>query len=131
LVTEAQSTLDKGDSDRAGVLLSEAVALGVELPGAAALQKRIDKQKSRGSKKQPVSAPAAGPVVVQTTRRMSPAIWLGIVIGVIGVGLLVWLLLPKGARYEEQIAAATSSLEQKQFAQAVQTLQQIPSSSPL
>ena len=61
----------------------------------------------------------------------SPAMWLGVFIGIIAIGLLIWVLIPKSPSYDQQIASGRSLLEQKQFEEARDVLQQIPSNSAL
>jgi serine/threonine protein kinase len=70
----------------------------------------------------PLSKPVSGSLV-----RKAAVALLGLVV----VGFIVWGLLPKSVNYDQQLAAAKSFLEQKDFGKAKEALQQIPSTSPL
>jgi hypothetical protein len=131
LVTEAQTALKTGDADRAGVLLAEAVTLGLASPATIAMQKRIDKQQRRLRKNLPAVASVPDVPSSQRARVPRPVIWLGITIGAIGVGLLIWTLVPKGPQYQEQIASARSYLDRNEFDKVAGALQSIPPNSPL
>jgi tetratricopeptide (TPR) repeat protein len=136
LLAEVQNALEKGDPERAGALLTEATTLGLELPGAVGLRSKIEKQRKALSKKQPVGTAqqvpsVSAPVVAQRARVPQAAIWIGVLVAALGIGLMVWLFSPRSPGYEQQIADARSYIQQKEFEKARGALQQIPSDSPL
>src|SRR5262249_47828161 len=92
------------------------------------LQKRIDKQRRRLAKR---AATSSAVPVPRQGGIPKPVIWAGLLIAVIAVGLVVWVLIPETPAYDQQIASGRSFLEQTQFENAREILQQVPSSSPL
>jgi methionine salvage enolase-phosphatase E1 len=119
LLADTKRALKGKDPDRADALLVEAVTLGAERSETAALQKRIDKLRSK--------------------LHREPSIWSrhavffsGISLVVLAaIGLSIWVSAMRRSAYQRQITSAQTYLQQNELDKAIAALQQVPADSRL
>src|SRR5215471_5390916 len=125
LLADAKSALENQDPDQAGILLTEAVTLGAERSETAALKKGIDKLR-RSMRRRGAGFIPAG----QTKPGKPPVLFVAIGLAVLAaIGLSIWAMRPTA--YQQQITSAQSYLQQNEFGKAIETLQHVPSDSPV
>ena len=94
LEEEARLLLKKGDAERAYRAMDEAVSLWPELPGADKLQKRIEKERARATKKARVvtERAAAADDTLRPAAPTNPLMLAAAGVGLVVLGAAVWLL---------------------------------------